>query len=434
MSRQAPRPEEAGPSTGLIYAVVHWREWLLVAVAEWFVRHWRLWLLLLAAAVMGVWAGSWLAAIGVLLLPLMVRLLRRKRSPKTTDWWSHGTLSKALVDAGILKATGKATKQGDPILPTLSYRGKPVHTEHGTTVVVGLPDARTLTDVTNRRTNLAAALRVPSSRLEVHQDPEDPANVVRIHVTNGKQGEVRAEVATAPSTDWRDPIRIGVDTRGVPVRLENDEHNSLFAGMPGMGKTSLGRFRLAHYLLDPSTSVFLLDGKGSVKDYGACRGMLAGYVSGVEDNAVQDLLAMLEQVLAEVRRRNAAGGAHPGWLLLLEEYQDPRAAATREQRDRLDTALARIIRMGRAVAVHVKILTQRPSVDDIPASARNLVDQRVCLKLRNAADASLVLGTAPGLDLPKGRGQAIYTDGGEPTAVTLDRLTDADWPGCARER
>jgi DNA segregation ATPase FtsK/SpoIIIE-like protein len=84
-------------------------------------------------------------------------------------------------------------------------------------------------------------------------------------------------------------------------------------------------------------------------------------VSGVDEEAVDDTLGLLSDVLGIVRARNAAGGQHPGVLLLLEELQDVRAAAARDQRDRLDTLLGRIVRMGRAVGVHVTVSTQRPT-------------------------------------------------------------------------
>ena len=68
---------------------------------------------------------------------------------------------------------------------------------------------------------------------------------------------------------------------------------------------------------------------------------------------------------------------------LLEEFQDVRAAASKENRERLDSTLGRIVRMGRAVAVHVLVSTQRPTTDDLPAGTRNLLSQRVALMLRN---------------------------------------------------
>jgi hypothetical protein len=63
-------------------------------------------------------------------------------------------------------------------------------------------------------------------------------------------------------------------------------------------------------------------------------------------------------VLTEVRTRNTAGGSHPGLLVLLEELQDVRNAATKGQRERLDTTLGRVVRQGRAVNTHIVISTR----------------------------------------------------------------------------
>src|SRR4029079_3725073 len=130
-------------------------------------------------------------------------------------------------------------------------------------------------------------------------------------------------------------------------------------------------------------------GKGSVDDSGACRAMCARFVNGTDEDAVPETLAMLAEVLQLVRKRNAQGGQHPGALVLLEELQDVRAAGDRSQRAQLDETLGRIVRMCRAVGVHVLFATQRPSAEDLPTGTRNLLSQRVALMLRNGADASL---------------------------------------------
>ena len=63
---------------------------------------------------------------------------------RAPGWWLHRILAGAFVTAGVLRQP----RDGEP-LPGLSYRGQPVHTEHGTTVTIGLPDDRTLTDGEN---------------------------------------------------------------------------------------------------------------------------------------------------------------------------------------------------------------------------------------------------------------------------------------------
>jgi hypothetical protein len=381
-------------------------------------RYWRLVMVVLVTLIVGFW-WSFHVAWTALFFGSVWLILRNGTKHPRHGWWSHPRLAQALIEAGIL--------HGPVEQAPLRYVGKVAFTDHGATVVVALAQARSINEVLNRRDQLAAALGVPLARLEVFQHEDDSANLIRIHVTHGRLKESRSTVATAERTDWAQPVRIGVNSRGEPVWYSTFEHNGLVAGTPGSGKTSLTRIPLSHFLLDPDADAFILDGKGSLKDYGECRDLCRTYIAGTDDNAVSDTLAMLDRVLTEVRWRNAQGGEYPGVLVLLEELQDVRASATRDQRDELDAILGRIVRMGRAVGVHVIVATQRPTADDLPPGVRNLLSQRIALMLRNGADAALVLGTTPGVPLPTRRGQALFTDGGPITPMTPDRLTNEDW-------
>jgi hypothetical protein len=394
-----------------------WKVALPVAGAMWLWAHWRGVCAVLLTVLLWAWSGSMVLA---LVLAGGVYAAMKWRPGRKRGWWDHDTLSTALVDAGVLKRDGEK-------LPTLSYRGKPQHDDSGTTVVVGMPH-RNHRAAVGKIGDIAAELQVPESSLHIYHVEGDPANVVNIYVSKPRdRKQIPAVVASASRVEWSTPIQIAHDVLGKPVTLETSEHNTLVAGRPGSGKTSLSRIILGHYLLDPATAIYLLDGKGSVDDYGAARPMCAQFVSGTDDNAVTETLAMMTTVLDLVRQRNAAGGDHPGVLLLLEEFQDVRAAAHRDARDRLDATLGRIVRMGRAVSVHVLVSTQRPTTDDLPAGTRNLLSQRIALMLRNGQDAALVLGTTPQLALPKRRGQALFTDGGPVAGLELDRLTDEAW-------
>jgi hypothetical protein len=353
------------------------------------------------------------------------RRLRRGR-----QWWRQEALGAALVSAGILPAP----KDGRP-LPKVRFRGKRQADAAGTAVTFALPKVAggshvVYADCAPRRSQLAAALRVPLALFELSPVPESPPNVIRIWVGNAQSSAtVPAAVGKCEPTKSSGNVRIGRGSTGQVVELATNESNCLIAGVPGSGKTSLARILLAHYLLDESAIIFLLDGKGSRKDYGSAKGLCARYVSGVEETAVEDTVEMLKAVLDIVRGRNAAGSEEcpPGVLVLLEEYQDIRASADKAVKEELDVLLGRIVRMGRAIGVVVVVSTQRPSVDDLPSGVRNLINQRVALQLRNGADAALVLGQAPTLALPTRRGEALLTTPVSTLSVQLDRLTDAAW-------
>jgi len=371
---------------------------------------------------------------GILRIPVFLAALAAlgwtPRKPATDDrWYSHTNLVHALAAAGILRAP----KPGEPP-PVLHYRGRVVVDElGGTTVVVALPAGKTASDVIAKREALAGALGLPAARLYVTHEDADPAGVVRLHVAEPRAtGTAASPLATATRTSWSEPVPIGVDPRGRPVVLATDEANALLAGQPGAGKSTVAKIVLSHALLDPAAEVYLLDGKGSMKDYGAARPLCRRFVSGVDDDAVDATVAMLDLVLDIVRARNADGGQHGGVLLLLEELQDVRAAAGKADREQLDNTLGRIVRMGRAVGVSVLISTQRPSVDDLPSGVRNLISQRLALQLRNGQDAALVLGVTPELPLPKRRGEALLTTSTGTTTVALDLLDQSAWEAVCR--
>ncbi|HEX7463065.1 MAG TPA: AAA family ATPase [Dermatophilaceae bacterium] len=378
-----------------------------------------------------LWLGSheWQIG-GVAALPVSgyagwVGLKLDRRARRSRQWWRQEAIGSALVAAGILPAP----KEGD-LPPKVRFRGKRVTDAAGTAVTFALPKCVVYADCAPRRSQLAAALRVPLALFDLSPVVSAPPNVVRIWVgVPQSSATVPAAVGKSEAADSSQPVRIGRGSTGQVVELATNESNCLIAGVPGSGKTSLARILLSHYLLDASATVFLLDGKGSRKDYGSAKGLCARYVSGVEETAVEDTVEMLKAVLDIVRGRNAAGSEEcpPGVLVLLEEYQDIRASADKAVKDELDVLLGRIVRMGRAIGVVVVVSTQRPSVDDLPSGVRNLINQRVALQLRNGADAALVLGQAPTLALPTKRGEALLTTPVSTLSVQLDRLTDAAW-------
>lgn len=350
------------------------------------------------------------------------------RVPKSNDWWSHKRLSAAMVAAGIVR------QRAGERPPKLLYRGKPAPDEHGTAVTVALPPGVAAVEVADKRVKLAAALGVPARLLTVRHDTDDPANVVTLWVGFPRpSGSAPSPLAAVERTTWADPVRIGCDEQGRPVTLLTLENSTLVAGVPGAGKSNICRTIVAHALLDPDAQVYALDGKAG-GDYRAAVPYFTRWVSGTDEHAPAQLLAMLTEVLGIVRARNAADtDEHPGLLLLLEEVQDIRAAGDKRTADEIDKVLGRIVRLGRACAVTTLISTQRPSVDDLPSGVRNLVTQRVCLMVRNPADAGLVLGAAPTLPLPTRRGEALLTTPAATRAVHLDHLQDAGWLAvCAR--
>jgi len=344
-------------------------------------------------------------------------LLHRPTPPELRQaWWKHTTLATALVAAKVLPRPGR----DDPNpLPTLRYVGRPGPLDDGTgsQATVLLPAGASYSDVDGKVRPLASALGVAEHRLIVTHDPHRPANEVTLFVSAGTGKhtlDAPSPLLAADRTSFYEPVPVGRTVRGVEVTIDLFEHNTMAGGLPGYGKTTTVRAPLAAVLKDPSAYLFGGDGKGSRADYAPVAALAEAWVWGTDEDPAQALLdKVLRPVLAIVRARNACehepDGGWPGVLLLLEEFQEFRAAAEPDTLAELDATHKRIIRMGRAVAVHDLISSQRPTVDDVPSSVRNLVGQNICHRVRSS-DAPIVLGTSLTVPMPMDKGQAVLGD------------------------
>ena len=361
-------------------------------------------------------------------------LLHRPTPPELRKgWWTHERLATAMVAAGVLPRPAK----DDPNpLPTLGYLGKPQVDDEGQQVTIRLPAGKTYSDVEVKARALASAIGVAERRLVITWDPHEPANVVTLWVSAAK-GKV---IMDAPSplvsverTSFYSPVPLGRTVRGTEVTLHLSEHNTMAGGLPGYGKTTTVRAPLSATLLDPAAYLFGGDGKGSRADYSAVAGLAEAWAWGTDEDPAQALLdQVLRPVLDIVRARNACehepDGGWPGILLLLEEFQEFRAAAEPDVLAEIDHTHKRIIRMGRAVAVHDLISSQRPTVDDVPSSVRNLVDQNILHRVRTS-DAGVVLGAPLAMPMPMDKGQAVLGDAGGQTAYYAYNITRTDLQG-----
>jgi len=119
-------------------------------------------------------------------------------------------------------------------------------------------------------------------------------------------------------------------------------------------------------------------------------------------------------------------------VVLVDELASLTAYATRDERNRINTAMALLISKGRAVGVAVVGALQDPRKEIIPF--RNLVPTRIALALIEPAETDLVLGQGArdrGADcsrIPLRSGIAwVWCDGEtEPTRVRASWVSDAD--------
>src|SRR4051812_13477075 len=113
-----------------------------------------------------------------------------------------------------------------------------------------------------RAAELAACLRVREVRVQPERGdaPLTRVTLVRRDPFDDAAPLAWPEVEAKERSLW-DPIALGVDEHGEPVRVELAERNVLVGGEPGSGKSVALSLIVAAAALDPAARIWLLDGK-----------------------------------------------------------------------------------------------------------------------------------------------------------------------------
>lgn len=236
--------------------------------------------------------------------------------------------------------------------------------------------------------------------------------------------ELSPDVLATGQTNVTDGISIGRDEVSRAVTMALYAQTVLVGGSPGSGKSALSWSLLGHAVLDPRAIVVILD----LKPYGIETAPIhdrADYVATDSDEAAK----VLRRVWLEVDRRNKvlhermADKANPNDpdMPPIIIGCDEAAELTRDGSDEGKEALkylTRIVAVGRASGIGVLLVTQKPDSTVIPTALRDLMAQRICLRVGTRAQAETILGPIPegvrpweiGTDQP-GRGYAIDATG-----------------------
>lgn len=209
---------------------------------------------------------------------------------------------------------------------------------------------------------------------------------------------------------------LGVDEGGAPllVRLNSpDVAHVLVAGTTGSGKTALMRtvlLTLAMHNHPGHLQVVLIDPKG--------RGLapLAGLPHlwrPAGPAAVQDVAqaaAVLEALLVEMARRDAAGRALPRLVVAVDELADLLQTGGKPVAE----ALTRLTQRGREAGIHVLAATQRPSAALVGGLMKANFPVRLVGSVVSSEDARVASGL-PGTEAERllGRGDFLLVTRGQ---------------------
>jgi S-DNA-T family DNA segregation ATPase FtsK/SpoIIIE len=253
-------------------------------------------------------------------------------------------------------------------------------------------------------------------------------------------GTLTGGIPVGPMLSMYDPIHIGGDEFGQPTALRLIYRNLLAAGEPGGGKSGLLNTLAAHVALSVNSRMVLFDGKQV--ELGMWDDIADEFVGPDLNHAIITLLRLQKVMdnryswLRAQRRRKIEPG--DGLSVITSIFDEIALFATvlgTEQEQKLFVSLLRdLVARGRAAAMPVIAATQRPSVDIIPKSLRDLFGYRAAFRCTSTGSSNIVLGdgwseagfTATDIS-PLNQGEALLiAEGGSPQRIKVAYLTDAD--------
>ena len=247
-------------------------------------------------------------------------------------------------------------------------------------------------------------------------------------------------VPVGPMLSMFDPIFVGIDEFGHPVYIRVIYKNLLAAGQPGGGKSGLMNTLTAHAALSARSRLVLFDGKRV--ELGMWDDIADEFVGPDLDHAIITLRRLQRVMdnryawLTAHRRREIRPG--DGITVITVVFDEialfSTVLGTKAQQEEFITLFRDLVARGRAAAMPVIAATQRPSVDIIPKSLRDLFGYRAAFRCTSTGSSDIILGdnlSAAGFTAtdiaPSNPGECqLIAEGGIPERVKVSYLSDAD--------
>jgi S-DNA-T family DNA segregation ATPase FtsK/SpoIIIE len=237
-----------------------------------------------------------------------------------------------------------------------------------------------------------------------------------------------------------DPIFIGIDEFGEPVYVRIIYRNILAAGEPGGGKSGLLNTIVGHFALAANTRLVLFDGK--LVELGPYADIADEFVGPDLDHAITTLRRLQKVMdnryawlLAHNRRKVEPTDPMTVIVIVFDEIALYSATLGTDPQQKEFVALLRdLVARGRAAAMPVIAATQRPSIDIIPKSLRDLFGYRAAFRCTSSGSSDIILGDGwsgtgfSATDIPPTQQGVAYliAEGGVPRRIKVAYLTDAD--------
>jgi len=237
-----------------------------------------------------------------------------------------------------------------------------------------------------------------------------------------------------------DPIHVGSDEFGQPFYIRLIYKNLLAAGEPGGGKSGLLNTVAAHAALSAGSRLVLFDAKDV--ELGMWDQTADEFVGPDIGRAIITLLRLqkvMENRYAWLRAHRRRKIEPADGLSVITSIFDEIAVfstvlGTEQEQRQFLSLLRDLVARGRAAAMPVVAATQRPSVDIIPKSLRDLFGYRAACRCTSAGSSDIILGDGwsgagfSATDIsPVNPGEALLiAEGGIPQRIKAAYLSDTD--------
>ncbi|MBO4205284.1 FtsK/SpoIIIE domain-containing protein [Micromonospora echinofusca] len=332
--------------------------------------------------------------------------------PRVAKLTSHVVVS-ALAVLGIAGINQAIAKQGQK---AIAFTSPITRDGPGWRADIDLPAGVTAGDVIERRDRLAAGLARPLGCVWPEGRPE--VHPGRLVLWVGDQDMATAKQPAWPllksgTVDLFRPIPFGTDPRGRNVPMDLMYTNLLIGSIPGAGKTFSLRVPLLAAALDARAElrVFELKGTGDLEPLAL---VATRYASGPDDDTLEEALDALRELRKECQRRAAVIkglpksvcpenkvtpelasrknlGLHP-LVVAIDECQE--LFSHPEFGKEAGELAEKVIKLGRALGIHLMLATQRPDARSLPTGVSANVGTRFCLRVMGQVENDMVLGTS----------------------------------------
>ena len=294
-----------------------------------------------------------------------------------------------------------------------------------------------LAKITNLADNIALRLAASSVRIVA---PIPGKHAVGIEIPNRERNLVSfAELLNDDEffeSDSAIPIALGKDIAGEAqiVDLAKTPH-LLIAGATGSGKSVCVNSIICSvlYRRNPNeVKLILIDPKiVELKFYNDIPHLLTPVITDPKRafQALQYLIYEMERRYslldslgardisgfnAKIKRKNLATEPLPYIVVIIDEFADLMATSGKE----LESTVARLAAMSRAVGIHLVLATQRPSTDVITGLIKANIPSRIAFMVASKVDSRIIIDSQ-GAEKLLGRGDMLYTSAADPFPVRM---------------